>query len=545
MFNIKKSNADDSSPVETIKPNVTHSVASETPRLSELEEQTLLAWLQRLSHADCTRSEIGSSPLFAAVEAIQKRFLAIASELAYSSGCIEKSSSDLNRRSNVIRDRVKEISAEITEMGDLSSGLSLNMSTVASATEELSINMKDIAHAAEENRNFAAKIAQSTTHFSESAKDIVANTSRAAHVTLKAKNEALDTMARVAGLETATNEIGEVTEAIAEIAEQTKLLALNATIEAARAGVAGRGFAVVAKEVKDLALQTNNATIDIRERINAIQEESRQTIAAINSISTIIEEVAGVVGTIEHSSKAQSHTYVELQEMTAQNNIRVEQIFANVEMGASAVQDVNVTLNEVSSLTKKVSTAISRISDETGKVSRETVSTYAQALENSGQGKYVSDLLREMTLPSEILRIADSVHPELCRFTPAFSVNVEQFNDDHRKIFSMINEIHRLVKEQKDGSDLLRVMKELATFCVGHFEREEIQLKRLNYPDFDNHKRIHENLLGKVGEILTSAEKGEELDLIAILSFLKEWLYNHIQGVDKLYGPFLNEHGYN
>ena len=63
------------------------------------------------------------------------------------------------------------------------------------------------------------------------------------------------------------DEIGKVIEVIQDIAEQTNLLALNATIEAARAGDAGKGFAVVATEVKELAKQTANATIDIRKRI--------------------------------------------------------------------------------------------------------------------------------------------------------------------------------------------------------------------------------------------------------------------------------------
>lgn len=54
--------------------------------------------------------------------------------------------------------------------------------------------------------------------------------------------------------------LGQIVNAIGQIAKQTNLLALNATIEASRAGESGRGFAVVAQEVKKLASDTRLAT---------------------------------------------------------------------------------------------------------------------------------------------------------------------------------------------------------------------------------------------------------------------------------------------
>ncbi len=95
----------------------------------------------------------------------------------------------------------------------------------------------------------------------------------------------------VAELEEVAASVDRVIVFIRGIAGQTNLLALNATIEAARAGEAGRGFAVVAGEVKALANQSANATQEIANQIEEMQQATQSTVASITAISQQVQDL--------------------------------------------------------------------------------------------------------------------------------------------------------------------------------------------------------------------------------------------------------------
>ena len=86
---------------------------------------------------------------------------------------------------------------------------------------------------------------------------------------------------QVAALGKRSQEIGQIVDAIDDIASQTNLLALNAAIEAARAGEHGKGFTVVAAEVRKLAERSSSETKEITQRISAIQQQVADVVRAM------------------------------------------------------------------------------------------------------------------------------------------------------------------------------------------------------------------------------------------------------------------------
>jgi methyl-accepting chemotaxis protein len=143
-----------------------------------------------------------------------------------------------------------------------------------------------------------SQLAGAIEELARSSDDIGRQVQGADDLTDKASASAALAGRSLEGLKKSSTEIGQVVSLIATVARQTNLLALNATIEAARAGEAGRGFAVVASEVKTLARETQQATEEISQKIDALQRNAAGCFEAVRQIADVIEVIRPLFGEI-------------------------------------------------------------------------------------------------------------------------------------------------------------------------------------------------------------------------------------------------------
>lgn len=159
-----------------------------------------------------------------------------------------------------------------------------------------------------EAQNTAAIFSQAAGKFADSAEGIGSQVRDAGKLADEASAAAHDASLNVDRLKESSAAISNVVNLIAQIARQTTLLALNSTIEAARAGSAGRGFAVVASEVKALAVQTQDATEEIKKKIEALQRDAAGSVEAVHRISQAIQAIRPVFENVNSAVAEQNET---------------------------------------------------------------------------------------------------------------------------------------------------------------------------------------------------------------------------------------------
>jgi twitching motility protein PilJ len=180
---------------------------------------------------------------------------------------------------------------------------------------------------------------------------------------------------RIKSLGERSQEIGEIVNLIAEIADRTSVLALNASIEASLAGDAGQGFAVVAQEVERLAVRASDATKQIHDLVDAIQGETSEAIIAM-------EESTSEVGRGSNVADQAGQALKEIESVSSRLADLIQSISLASTQQARGSENLSKAMSEISDITQQTSsgtkqTAISinqlaRLADEL----RESVRTF-------------------------------------------------------------------------------------------------------------------------------------------------------------------------
>jgi len=254
---------------------------------------------------------------------------------------------DIKANTYELHETVAGLSKAAADLTEKSERIANESDTVAAVTEEMSVNIAAVSEAAEYLQKNMDSITIVTDEMTSTIREITKNSEVAKVITLEVKSCVDKAFEKIDILGKASEEITSVIDTIVEIAEQTKLLALNATIEAARAGEAGKGFAVVAGEVKDLAAQTNEATLDIKHKIEAMSSSTQSTIIEIKKINDVTHNMTNIVETIAAAVQEQRVSSNNIADNVSGAALQTKEVSSNVVQTAAAASQIATSMKKV------------------------------------------------------------------------------------------------------------------------------------------------------------------------------------------------------
>ena len=139
--------------------------------------------------------------------------------------------------------------------------------------------------------------------------------------------------------------------------------------------------------------------------------------------------------------------------------------------------------------------------------------------------------------------VNDIENTEIVSWSDKYATGIELIDSQHHQLVNLTNELYRACLS--GGEERLAVFKEAMSRMVDyvrfHFTAELKLLEAVKYPDYNNHKKMHNDL---VEEILTASntyDDGRKFVPNKFVRTLKDWVFGHIAVYDKLYAAFVAE----
>lgn len=216
-----------------------------------------------------------------------------------------------------------------------------------------------------ERAQSVAETAQLSVDISRNGKDAVQETIDGMELIRRRVEDIAD---NILVLSEHTQQIGEIIATVNNLADQSRMLALNASVEAARAGEEGKGFAVVAMEVRNLADQNRDATVQVREILGEIQRATNSAVMVTEEGSKGVDAGQGLVNkagdSIENLSKAiedAALAAMQIAASTRQQTIGMDQL-------TGAMRTIKHATTETVSSTMQVEASVQRLREAASRI---------------------------------------------------------------------------------------------------------------------------------------------------------------------------------
>ena len=238
------------------------------------------------------------------------------------------------------RETTGNITSSIAEILATTNQQAVTTSQQSAVVNQTNVALQEVrqtAVQADERARNIARMAQDTA-------EVAAEGLAAVNDTMAGMGRIKEQVEEIAGniltLSEQTRQIGNIVDTVNDIADQSNLLALNAAIESARAGEAGKGFSVVAGEVRSLAEQSRQATAQVREILEEIQN-------AANTAVMVTEEGTKRTEAGQQLTRATAEAFGSIGDSIGKMESAARQIAASTRQQSAGMDQVGAAMESI------------------------------------------------------------------------------------------------------------------------------------------------------------------------------------------------------
>lgn len=265
-----------------------------------------------------------------------------------------KSTSELQKEIEVLSSSTGKIVTSVSEV-------SSSTAETASAVTETTTTVEEVKQTAQVSADKAKYVLTST----EEAIKTLKTSEKSLSMTIEGMHLIQERMATISEsiikLSELSQMIGEIIDTVNDIAEQSNLLAVNAAIEAAKAGDQGKGFAVVAQEVRSLAEQSKQATVQVHTILNDIQKATSSAVMATEQGSKAVAKGVNQSSQTTDSIRALSDDVSRVVQAASQISVSSQQQLVGVAQVTTAMTNINEATSQHVTHMRQIESAVQEL----------------------------------------------------------------------------------------------------------------------------------------------------------------------------------------
>ena len=129
----------------------------------------------------------------------------------------------------------------------------------------------------------------------------------------------------------------------------------------------------------------------------------------------------------------------------------------------------------------------------------------------------------------------------LINWDERYSVGFELIDEQHKQLVGMINELYSSFIEGKAQETASSILEKMIQYTDYHFTTEHKFFEKYNYPETEEHKKIHKSFVDKAIELKEGVDSEKVTVSYDIMNFLRQWLLEHILKEDKKFAKYFKQ----
>lgn len=127
---------------------------------------------------------------------------------------------------------------------------------------------------------------------------------------------------------------------------------------------------------------------------------------------------------------------------------------------------------------------------------------------------------------------------KLFNFDAEFRLGIDEMDNEHIRLVDMLNQVHSLLSDGKGDEARRFFVETLSDYMHVHFAHEEKFLQSIDFPQLEDHRKIHNSFKRSLEELKPQIEKADAAAFHKALSDTFAWLIMHIGKTDKRYAAY-------